>query len=112
MSTNTHFYDGKLIHAFKEHDAGEADIEGFVSSLRCEDAKRMVRLMLSDRKGNRDTRNHVDALDILRFLIVKGFPEDTLRIVEEQLADTYRLGRCAQGRTTRLIQVYNIIKEL
>lgn len=70
--------------------------------------------------GNYDNRNNVYADDILAeicsILIDKREQEngdvllvDTLKNIAEQIKDMYLLGQCPQGRSTRLIQIYNYL---
>lgn len=64
---------------------------------------------------NFDPRNSVYADDILSEICVRlvKIPEsergDTFDNISEQMADMYKLGQCPQGRTTRLIQIYNYL---
>jgi len=57
--------------------------------------------------ANYDSTNHKYADDILVLLSMHMDKDaDLLPLVEEQLQDMLQLGQCAQGRTTRLWQLY------
>ena len=58
--------------------------------------------------ANNDTTNQKRAEDILVMLTkyIIQCDESLLPLVEEQLQDMLQLGQCAQGRTTRLWQLY------
>ena len=61
--------------------------------------------------ANQDTTNHKSAEDIL-VLLAKHVLEkdrDFLPLIEEQMQDMLQLGQCAQGRTTRLWQLYQAL---
>jgi hypothetical protein len=72
-----------------------------------------LRLIINDiqKEGNNDTANNIYADDILAQISIKL---DIMKITEmtsefEKMADMYMLGRCPQGRTTRLIQIHNYL---
>lgn len=56
---------------------------------------------------NYDDKNNCDASDILADILSKDYSELTFLICE-QIGDMYLLGRCPQGRTTRLLQIWNM----
>ena len=58
--------------------------------------------------ANRDNTNQKTADDLLVLLSQHVIERDAefLPLVEEQLVDMVELGQCAQGRTTRLWQLY------
>ena len=59
------------------------------------------------REANYDSTNTKYAEDILVFLSIHMQKDtDLLPLIEEQLQDMVQLGQCAQGRTTRLWQLY------
>ena len=60
-----------------------------------------------DNNTNYDDKNNCDASDILADILSKDYSELTLLICE-QIGDMYFLGRCPQGRTTRLLQIWNM----
>lgn len=62
------------------------------------------------REANYDSTNAKYAEDILVLLSIHIQKDaDLLPLVEEQLQDMVQLGQCAQGRTTRLWQLYMTI---
>jgi hypothetical protein len=64
-------------------------------------------------EANRDTTNQKTAEDLLVLLAQHVLLKDKefLPLVDEQLMDMVQLGQCAQGRTTRLWQLYSCIKK-
>ena len=62
-----------------------------------------------DDGSNYDDKNNCDASDILADILTKDYSELILLICE-QIGDMYFLGRCPQGRTTRLLQIWNMFK--
>jgi hypothetical protein len=58
--------------------------------------------------ANRDTTNQKNAEDIIVVLAQHCMNNDPsiIPLLEEQLQDMVQLGQCAQGRTTRLWQLY------
>ena len=56
---------------------------------------------------NYDDKNNCDASDILADILNKDYKELTF-LISEQIGDMYILGRCPQGRTTRLLQIWNM----
>lgn len=62
--------------------------------------------------ANYDSTNNKYAEDILVLLSMHIEKDaDLLPLVEEQLQDMVHLGQCAQGRTTRLWQLYTAIQK-
>jgi hypothetical protein len=60
-----------------------------------------------DNNSNYDDKNNCDASDILSDILSKNYTE-LIFLISEQLGDMYILGRCPQGRTTRLLQIWNM----
>lgn len=77
-------------------------------------AKRGAELILANigMEANVDTTNNKTADDLLVLLSQHVLTKDEsfLPMVEEQLIDMLHLGQCAQGRTTRLWQLYVAIQ--
>ena len=63
--------------------------------------------------ANLDRTNQKRAEDILA-VISKHIDtdQDLLPLIEEQLQDMIQLGQCAQGRTTRLWQIYMLLPKM
>lgn len=61
--------------------------------------------------ANKDSTNQKTADDLL-VLLAKHVEKDPsfLPMIEEQLQDMVQLGQCAQGRTTRLWQLYQALQ--
>ena len=66
----------------------------------------LIILGLED-NSNYDDKNKCDASDILADILNKDYSE-LVFLICEQMSDMYILGRCPQGRTTRLLQIYNL----
>lgn len=119
MFRDVHVYDGQLQNIFTQtltREVNEDDIVEHVNDildkLKSQEAKNCVNLILSQ-TGNIDNANNVNAFDVLievcLLLHEMKESEDVLNLLDEQLADCYMLGQCPQGRTTRLIQIYQIL---
>ena len=120
---NVHRYDGSL--SFEPvWTFDEADEPALVATLRrgCgEEAARAIDAIIRGGRlesagggeaGNIDTRNGIDArLLLLHVARAVQIVEPDMEYVHEQLADVTRLGPCAQGRTTRLLQVWETLRE-
>lgn len=62
--------------------------------------------------NNFDPTNKVYAEDLLLDIVqLNNFQTDVLPLLSEQLNDMYLLGRCAQGRTTRLFQLWCALRQ-
>ena len=83
-----------------------------VENVTDDDGKKGLQLVINDTQNinNYDSKNLIYADDILGEifleLLKKDDIEDYCKILLEQMRDMYLSGRCPQGRTTRLIQVY------
>jgi hypothetical protein len=74
-------------------------------------AQKTINLLLNDRKNNYDEKNKINVELLLPMIWnkVKDYNELTIYdIFVEQLNDIIISGPCAQGRTTRLIQLLSI----
>ena len=67
-----------------------------------------LKLFLCDRENNYDPTNNISVEELLvRLIPVINKDKDLKILLLEQLADIYRFGSCAQGRCTRLIQLFS-----
>ena len=77
-------------------------------------AKQGVNIILANmgHDANRDSTNQKTADDLLVLLAKHLIKKDAsvISLVEEQLQDMVQLGQCAQGRTTRLWQLYQALR--
>jgi hypothetical protein len=123
MSTpfrNVHVYDGKLQGMYDEQmkysDGQKVTIfRSFCMILSNPVAIKCVNMIEQDINGsqNYDNSNKIDASNLLAsVLTMRSMTKDILNIIEEQLVDIYNLGRCPQGRVTRLMQMYSLLKDL
>jgi hypothetical protein len=114
---NVHIFDSKLINSFKSskiyslQDKKEMILK-FLNKLNNNEAKNMVKIiyddMFKDNGGdNYQPENKIDCTDILADILNKDY-EEILPLIEEQLADAFKLGKCPSGRVTRLLQIWNI----
>ena len=106
---NTHSYDGKIKYEEPRVEYDKEIFNQFLSRLKDGNAIRMANCILS-KNGNLDRSNNIDAMNILMWIISRELNDDVFAVLEEQLSDAMTKGPCPEGRTTRLFQVYNIIK--
>ena len=114
---DVHSYDGKLKMILKESFTNE-EKKILIKKLICECQRVESHIMLTQilidmitqTQANYDNKNEIDATDILATILKKNYIS-LLPIIEEQLVDIYKLGQCAQGRTTRLIQLLKIFDQ-
>ena len=117
--TDTHFYDTKLKDVWNNYINNNPDCPiSFKTSIK-ETIKASIDLpkvekkeidtvlkLLSDQlKDNYDKKNQIKVSDLYPrvWIKVREFDPDGKKIFYEQLRDILK-GKCAQGRTTRLIQ--------
>lgn len=127
-STNTHDYDTKLTKIIKTNkDVDTKEYKQFINSLKelndyinkdnildinlKINAQKTIHLVANDRVNNFDDKNHIN-FELLFPIIwtkIKQFNEISLyNSFIEQISDIYINGRCSQGRTTRILQFYDI----
>ena len=126
---NVHLFDGKWTHNIKT-ETSLGDKCSLFNSLYRElknlgvDSGSLNGLVLvvenTQQPSNFDSVNNVYADDILSEICKKIFEpldekgkvninKDILLNIAEQLSDMFSLGQCPQGRSTRLIQIYNLL---
>ncbi len=114
LSTDTHFYDGKLIDRISRHPSLKIKrSQGVIKSMRSAFSKigsTYLSRMLVPNPQNYDPTNQVDALDILCCIYDIYLAKPELRpLIESELktqADDMATGFCSQGRCTRLLQIF------
>jgi hypothetical protein len=119
---DTHFYDGKLKERalpyrdrlenikFISHADKMSILDRLDSKLTDQMAKQMLSVIKNEgtSSSNYDSSNNLWAIDVLIWIIEymelsESNYEDTLPILQEQLADIAH-GGCPPGRTTRIFQ--------
>lgn len=60
--------------------------------------------------GVDDTSNGIDSSALLVEILSQKLTIDIYQLLEEQLRDNYLLGACPQGRSTRLLQIYDLLQ--
>jgi hypothetical protein len=85
-------------------------IEKLVARIKNPSAVQGIHLIMANvgTLNNMDTTNQKRAEDLLAdlsYYIEKTNNTDVLNLLEEQMADMFNLGQCAQGRVTRLWQL-------
>lgn len=89
-------------------------IQRLILKMNQHGAKRGAEIILANigMEANVDTTNNKTADDLLVLLSKHVLTKDEsfLPMIEEQLIDMLNLGQCAQGRTTRLWQLYVAIQ--
>lgn len=126
---NVHVFDGKWTHNIKTETKLEDKCLIFnnlyqeLKNLGVESNSLNGLILVienTQKSSNFDSVNNVYADDILVEICKKIFypfksdisddkKKDVLTNIAEQLSDMYQLGRCPQGRSTRLIQIYNFL---
>jgi len=107
---NVHQFDRQLQDRFRPQrvytsEERQAALRRFVQELRTPVARAMATRILQGGAGNVDHANHIDAGELLVDILHRPY-QAVLGLLEEQLVDCHRLGQCAQGRTTRLLQIW------
>ena len=126
-SINTHHYDGKLKLVYKrcvEIDNRELqkpksfeitlrEIEKVLPQIKLpqnqqEYVTNTIKLFRTDKAGNMDKANNINVEDLLPrvWRFVRHYEVSAGRVFYEQLGEITKSGSCAQGRTTRLLNLY------
>lgn len=105
---NVHEYDGKLeyklnIPVYPEEKKHE--LFNRIKQNLSNESQRMIECIQTSGRGNYDHINGYDASDLLYHLLITGKGDDLYINLNEQLSDAYRLGKCPQGRTIRLLSL-------
>lgn len=121
--TNVHAFDGHWSHDIKTNTSMENKCKLFnslyqdIKDLGVEPTSLQGLILVvenSQKPANYDPINKIYADDILVEICKKlsytpDKRHDTLMNISEQLSDMYQLGQCPQGKSTRLIQIYNYL---
>lgn len=114
LSTDTHFYDGKLKDRIAKHPSlrikrSSGVIKSMKSAFSKIDSPYLARMLVPNPQ-NYDPTNQVDALDILCCIYDIYLAKQDLRPhIEKELkeqAEDMATGFCSQGRCTRLLQIF------
>ena len=120
---NVHEYDGTLgnlytpVVSFTTEQKISLFTE-FMKKVSSTESQIMISIIIKDLRtrtvGNMDLINNIDCSDVLADICHKLSVKKDIELgfIEEQIVDIANLGRCAQGRTTRFIQIWNAIKDL
>lgn len=118
---NVHTYDGQLRGIFDDENKYTDDekrelFSAFAELLSNQSALKMIAMIIDgigkEGGANYDPINKVDVSNILASILTRGvMSNDILVLLEEQLADNFNLGQCPQGRSTRMIQIYSIVRD-
>jgi len=117
---DVHLFDGQLKNKYvsiKNFSIEEKNnmFNNFKNELKCKYAIYMVDIIISDLKeckgANYQIENDIDCSDILADIIIYKDFKDILPLLEEQLEDIFKLGRCNSGRVTRFFQIWKSIYE-
>lgn len=113
---NTHYYDGKWNVDFVNYKISHEDFIECISEINnkfnCESIRKVSNLVLTDLKNNWDPSNNISFEYICIYVWNKvKSNEDLLPLFKEQYQDILN-GTCSQGRTTRLYQIYLIVKDM
>ncbi|AYV78063.1 MAG: hypothetical protein Edafosvirus4_47 [Edafosvirus sp.] len=121
MSTDTHYYDGKLkeqvkiiIEKISDCDKPLNEIIQNIVELsqnlkynRHNEVVRSLQLFMNDKRNNYDSTNDITIEQLLPKLWchIEKWDDGAKKIFLEQIADINH-GSCSQGRNTRLIQLF------
>lgn len=123
MSINTHYYDGQLRDIYAKLIAKDTSIPPsyqntldeiwqvaknlFTNDADLKKIKEVLRVVHLGSKSNYDPRNDINFEDLLprTWVHVKKYDPAEQYMFFEQLTDILG-GKCAQGRTTRIMQFY------
>ena len=115
---NVHSYDGQLKNQYNPtknytNDEKKKLYKDFKEEIKDPYAKDMIMTMISDfLKGDKiDNMNEIDWSDLFADILSHKGLVDVKQMLEEQLRDMRMLGPCAQGRSTRLLQIWNARKK-
>ena len=116
---NAHFYDRRLIQPQMETDFivsyKDSDfIEAIDKIIHLNGGNKilisMLNLLKHDRKNNKDNVNNINFEPLFVYIYNKiESDDDLLPLFLEQIADIKK-GTCQIGRTTRIMQIYNIFQ--
>ena len=113
---NVHIFDGLLLDQYKPSKQFSKEecimfFKKFKERSKNQYAKEMVTIMLSDylMNVNKDTANHIDWANLFADIMNHPGLDDLFLFLEEQLHDARLLGPCAQGRSTRLLQIWQAL---
>ena len=129
---NVHIYDGKLTSLYTPQNNGSKSmtnsikkdfllnfIEDIFNSYKKNISKPInlfIKGLEDNNNSNFDKSNNIDSCDLLidtlivldkKELLKPG--EGLLEVLIEQLNDFVNLGQCPQGRSTRLLQIWQLI---
>jgi hypothetical protein len=115
--TDVHTFDTllkgkyKLVHS-KTNEEKKVLFSEFKTKLKDSDAINTLNKIIEDlgNTANYDPTNGMDCSNILTDILCKD-DTDIISILEEQLADTTKLGLCPQGRVCRLFQLWKGLYE-
>lgn len=126
--TDTHYYDGRWSHLYQEKiktikdtkDTKDINPESFETTVgeinqKWPMAIVVSNLLLTTRQQNYDDKNSISLEELLPIVwyLIKALPhgeqkQDIENIFIEQYMDI-RNGSCAQGRTTRIFQILQLL---
>lgn len=115
---NVHSYDRQLKNQYNPtqnytNDEKKKLYNDFKEEIKDPYARDMIMTMLSDcLKGDKiDEMNDIDWSNLFADILSHKGLVDIKQILEEQLRDMRMLGPCAQGRSTRLLQIWIAMNE-
>ncbi len=110
---NVHIYDGLLQNKYKPTKIFSSlekltFFQKFISLSKNDNAIEMVKVMMNDHNQitSKDNLNFIDWANLFADLMIHESFNDLFPILELQLEDAFTLGQCAQGRSTRLLQIW------
>ena len=114
---NVHEFDGLLKNKYTPSKLFSKEekiklFKHFTERSEDNEAISMVRIMLSDFLIgiNKDNANLIDWSNLFADILSHKGLDDVFSFLEEQLSDARRMGPCAQGRSTRLLQIWTAMQ--
>jgi len=112
---NVHSFDSKLLNIFnplKIYSLNEKEklFKILYSEIKDDNALKMIDIIINDMYkpnggDNFHPENNLDASNILADILIKDY-KNILSLIEEQLIDTFQLGKCNSGRVTRMLNIW------
>lgn len=110
---NVHIYDGLLQNKYKPTKIFSSlekltFFQKFLTLSKNDVAKKMVNVMINDYNTDtaKDNLNFIDWSNLFADLMSHESFDDLFPLLELQLEDAFNLGQCAQGRSTRFLQIW------
>ena len=109
---DVHEFDRKITFpVLEDFELDKEIIDYFFEKLGRDSGIMFLRILSTQNPNNIDNINNCNATIILKHILkkIKENHYDLIPILDEQLNDCFNLGECPQGRTIRMLQIYNLL---